>query len=288
MNEEINISQLLENILISFYKYIVRNKLILGVFVFLGILMGISFYFINKNTFISKIIAKPNVYEPYNVYEKQIDEHVGVQTSVTRYDAINAANSLTQLVSKKEMLSKLLFISIDDAKKIKNINSDSIENSIHYFINVKYENTIDLIKLEKGIIKYIDSSNYIKNRIRITKQKNRIIASKIEKEILKLEDFQEKILQVSEARSKLGEVVVIDNYTNFFHKDILSFNVLKQTYENNEKMATSVELSQSLTFSKNQTFSVFFSLIISLILFLFLGFFVSLILDIRKKINKKK
>ncbi len=288
MNQEINISQLLENSLISFYKYIARNKLILGLFVFLGIIMGISFYFVNKNTFTSKIIAKPNIYEPYNIYEKQIDEHIGIQTAVTRYDAINAANSLKQIIFKKEKLSKLLFITLNDAKKIKAINSDSIENSIHYFISVEYENTIDLIKLEKGIINYIDSSNYIKNRIRITKQKNRIIASKIDKEILKLEDFQEKILQASETRSKLGEVVVIDNYTNFFHKDILSFNVLKQTYKNNEKTATAVELSQSLTFSKKQKFSFYFSLIISLVLSLSTGFFISTVFDIRKKINKNK
>ena len=127
MNEEINISQLLENSLIYFYKYIVRNKHILGLSLFLGIIMGISFYFINKNIFISEIIAKPNIYEPYNINEEQIDEHVGVKTAVTRYDAINAANSLKQFISKKEILSKLLFISLNDAKKIKAIDSDSIE-----------------------------------------------------------------------------------------------------------------------------------------------------------------
>ena len=141
--------------------------------------------------------------------------------------------------------------------------------------------------LGKGIIKYIDSSNYIQRRIRIAKQKNTIIASKIEKEILKLENFQDKILQSSETRSKLGEVVVVDNYTNFFHNDILSFNVLKQTYINNKKMATAVELSQALTFSKSQKFPFYYSLIISIVLSLMAGFFISIVFDIRKKINKK-
>lgn len=283
MNNEIQISKLLENFIISLYKFVRRNIIILNVSVVLGILVGFSVFLFYKNVMINEIIAKSNIYESQKIYEVNISQHMGQELIVTRFDAINAANSLAGLTKKE--LSKVLHISIEEALKIRRIASDSVVNTDYYFIEIEYEKPVDLKKIEKGIVNYIDSTDYIRHKIELAKEKNEKIISKIDIEMLKLEKFQEAVLNIENNVGKNGDVVVVSGFRNSFHIDMLSFNILRETYVNSIKTATAIELSQSLTFSKKMKVPIVGSFAVSIISFLILGIFISIILDIHKKIN---
>ncbi len=284
MKEEINLNKMLENNIISLFYFFRRNKIILLSSFLLGTVVGIIFYIINENSHISKIIAQTNVYEPSNLYLKDFEEHVGHLPSITRNEAIYAAISLNQYLINSNKLSKKLSISINDAKQIKKFEADSVVNTNSYYIEVTYKKPINLAELEKGIVKYINSTPFISEKIETTKQRNHQLIIQIDNELAKLEQLQTNILYNTKINQQnSANLIVTERTTLFYHVDILAFNVLKQACLEHARSATAIDVSQSLNYYTEQRFSIFISLFLWMFIFIFLGISISLISDIKKK-----
>jgi len=286
MKEEINLSKILENNIISFFYFLNRNKIILLSFFLLGTIAGIAFYIFNKNTYVSKIVAQPNVYEPSNLYLKDFEEHTGHLAIVKRNEAIYAALSLNQYLLDKNILSKKLSISLNDAKQIEKFESDSVSNTDYYYIDITYKKPVNLEKLEKGIANYINSTHFINEKIKIATKKNHELIVYLENELLKLEQLQLSILNNAKINEqKSANLIVTERTTLFYHSDILAFNVLKQSCQEHIQTATAIDISQSLNYFSEQRFSIYLSLFVWTFIFIFFGTLISIISDIKKKMK---
>ncbi len=286
MNNEISLSKLLETTLIAFLLFFKRNRRVLFSSFFLGIAFAVSFFLLTQNRVKSRISAQTKVIIPQDIYDEDIEGHIGHSSVFDGIDAVRAANSLNILVSKKK-LSATLGISQKDAPKIKEFICDTIENSDYYYIDVLYKYPIDLQKLEEGVIKYINSIPNIKAKIEEAKQANIQFITELNKQIGKLEELQLSFFDASKSQTT-SNLIINDPTTLYYHNEILKLNILKQRSEDNIKNSTAINVFQSFDQNIASRFSIFYIIFFSMFFFIFFGILISLISDTQKKIKNNE
>jgi len=281
-NTEIDINKFLSELILRIIRFVSRHKFKLLISITLGVLTTFSIYFYSKDVYVATLIAKSKVYEPIIVAEPSVDIHISKQLSIDKYDLVLVANSISNYLSDKKKLSKILTLTLEDAKKIKNIEADTILETNYFFIELTYRKGLDLDSLEKGLINYLNTNKLIKTKIDIAKLKNENLIRKIEQEISKLEILQKAI--ISSKENYTNRNVNIENYTSFYHNDILNLNLLKENLIADNQNLSSVDLSQSFSFINKAKYPLLLVLFSCLIIFVFLGFMYSLIFDLYHKI----
>lgn len=283
-SNEISLVELFNKLLLSFFKFIFRYKKIIVGSLFIGVLVGCIFIYWERNHFSAVIIAKTNIYEPAKIVEENKEVFLGHEENISKKEIIYIASTLKS-VQKNIEYAKLLNISEHDALNITDIESDTIVNTNFYSIEVTFKNDINLDKLEKGIITYINNSSLVTKCKNEAIEKNKNLTDKIDYELAKIEKLQNKIISESQAVQKSN--ILFEHYNNFFHLDILEMNVLKQNSLFYLQNATGAEVIQSLSDTKIKKHSAIIILLISLIFSLFTGFVIGYIKDINLKIKKR-
>ncbi len=211
----------------------------------------------NFTLILSFFIAGTLLGSVYGMFGTKVYESKMMVTSDILTDAYNdklgenlndllKENNLT-LISEKLSLSKeesenLVAIKIESAQKEK--PSQKEDEKRWFLITAKVLNQEVLNKLETGIANYLENNEFVKVRIEQKKNFNRELIKKIEKEILTLENFKNKIYEGNFFENNKGNVMFDPTVVNV---RIIELNKEKLKYQNDLEIINSIQIVQGFT-----------------------------------------
>ena len=216
-NNEIDLIELSRNIMVRLYHYCLRRYKLLGIFAAIGFFLGISFYRMNKEQYESKIIATSHVV-----------------SSEIIIDIINSLGDINR--NDKELASKILKLNIEEVNNFNDIKADTILSIKGVKpkiieVSIKFKRSFDMTKFSKKLSAYIDSSEYVKNELRMEKMRINSMLKKYNEEIKNLDSLQKNILKSSlqTSNSNPGGLLIFNDKSNsFFHNDIVALETSRQ------------------------------------------------------------
>jgi hypothetical protein len=273
-NNEIDLADLS----VKLYHSFLRRYKLLGVFIAIGFIYGIYTYLNNKNQFINRTLAT-SYFIPASII----------------VDMINSLNTING--QSKELLSKTLNISPDQAKELIEIKGDTIgpifindlEKITTIEINIKGTKSLNNEIILKGLTNYIDSNEYVRQELKLERQKSTETILTCEQQIKNLDSLQKNILTSSMKTNypnTVNSIKLNDKAYDFFHFDIIK---LEQTKYNEQKKLARMKglcIINQNSWLKTKSVSLY-NTILKKILFLFgLGIFICLILEFRRFVKK--
>jgi len=242
MEEELNIKHSLSN----FIRFNIRNKRFLIISILIGVISVILFQNLKFKYFKSTAICKSGI----SAYESIL----GVDKYSQR-TAVDLINLLEVNVFKKdfEIISDLLDIPIEVAKKIKFINAEQLyeqDMNEKFFSLNKFEIKLTVFDnsifndVQNGLIYYFESNKFIDEYQKAFIISNNKMIKKIENEINELSKFRMLSLKNKSDLSSFNFVDKSDLYTN---NQIVSLNKLI------ENLNSSTLLLKPLSFVKSFT-----------------------------------
>jgi len=275
-NDEIDLLEVFNNFLKSIYFFFNRWYKTLAIVTFIGILIGFTIYFKDRETYQNNMIGTSPFIQP-----------------VLIVDIINSLNGVNK--SDKESFQEVLGLPLTDVENIVNFHADTLETLINNVTRVKittiklelkYKNSINVNNFTAKLVDYINENEYIKRELQIVKRKNEALIKKTDYEISKLDSLQRNILKSSLKSSNVnpGSLLIMNEQSNsFFHNDMIKLENAKQSYLNNLERLTGFEIINRFEPAKIKERSLIKTLAIYGAIAFGISFFVLLGLEIRRK-----
>ena len=268
-NKEINISELIGLVFTNLYKFIAKWFKMLTVFFTIGVLVGVLFYFVKKDTYVSTIIAKSG--------------------DIDRVELLEILNSLKPITKNDTVLAESLNLNLAEAERIVTISADTIDFGF-LEVSIVYKDEMNYPKVQEGILSFVEENVYIAREIRLYKEGANKTKKELTSEIEDINKLQKVLLEKVKKESQVSfkQPLVLGNQNTSFHYD----EILNRAREIIQIESNIVKI-QGLTMIKPCTpvkinkYPLIIIVIISSLLFLFLGLFLSIILSIRQLVSKK-
>jgi len=275
-NDEIDLLEVFNNFLKSIYFFFNRWYKTLAIVTFIGILIGFTIYFKDRETYQNNMIGTSPFIQP-----------------VLIVDIINSLNGVNK--SDKESFQEVLGLPLTDVENIVNFHADTLETLINNVTRVKittiklelkYKNSINVNNFTAKLVDYINENEYIKRELQIVKRKNEALIKKTDYEISKLDSLQRNILKSSLKSSNVnpGSLLIMNEQSNsFFHNDMIKLENAKQSYLSSLERLTGFEIINRFEPAKIKERSLIKTLAVFGSIAFGIGFFVLLGFEIRRK-----
>ncbi|MEN8119621.1 MAG: hypothetical protein ABFS35_04720 [Bacteroidota bacterium] len=275
-NDEIDLLEVFNNLLKSTYYFFNRRYKTLAIITFIGLLIGTSVYFKDREKYQNSMIGTSPFIQP-----------------VLIVDIINSLEAVNK--SDKKSFQKALDLPIADVENIVNFHADTIEtlqnniteeNITTIKLELIYKNSINVKNFTDKLIDYINKNEYIKRELQIEKIKNKALIEKTNYEISKLDSLQKNILKSSLKSSNVnpGSLLIMNEQSNsFFHNDMIKLEKEKQDYLKNIEHLTGFEIINRFEPAKIKERSLIKLLAIFGSIAFGISFLVLLIFEIRRK-----
>jgi len=245
LNKEIDLVELYQKTLL----FLVKNILTFLVFIIIGIISGVSYFYYTKNVIKTHYVAE--IADIPKVLILDLTEKVAFEINKGSFDSLS-----------KQMNTPIAAISA-----IKDISVDTTGSYLN--ITIVSKDKKSLSAFAKGLVYYYNNQPYIKNKFLAQKAAVKEINEITKAQIAKLEEIQNKFLSNSE-----GEKVTINQISNR-QGEVISLYKKKQEYETmlkREKAISLINLTDNLVKAQNNLIkilvvSVFISLFFSFIFF---------------------
>ena len=289
---------------VSIIIFLIRKSLWIVSFGLAGVLLGYLLYGISSPFYTSSLEGNTG-----GVYDDEKKKFTGgVDNSVV----IDHINKLDQVIHKPSLLANYLGLSIEQAKAIRSINAyygidvnkdmkpdyvdlketynprDTMQLRVPSFIHIRVSvyNEQILPELRKGLFSYINNNTYIQELFKVDTLQKREKIREIEKEIIKVNDFQEARIR-KESSIEKGAVVLLGNEADprLFYRDVLWLYDQKQLLEKSLKISDEIiVVTQELTPLENEERPVFKYIVVVGSLMVVMGIFCALLWQYRKRI----
>jgi len=265
--EEINISAFLKTTVVDVMRFILKWKILYLIFIILGILLGSGFYGLKKDTYKASLLAVS-----YSGHYYAVNENI---------------KALGFLLSDPQKFSNALDIHIEDATLIKDISSDTIDDKV-VEVKIIYRKNVDLLKLEKGIVEYINKNAYISNDVDLEIIRSKELRNELYNEVKELDSLQNIIIanmRNEDFKNENQKLVINNKEINFFQNDILERKKEIFAIDRMLKKYKGIEIIKSFVPVKVKYYSLSLVIMISTFLSFILGVGLSFIFEIKKNLN---
>ena len=295
----------IKDLFVSFIIFLIRKSLWILSFGMAGMLIGFLLIEISQPFF--TFALEGNTSGIYDPDEKKYSG--GVDNTVV----IDHINKLGQVKHNPELLASYLDLQVEQVQAIRSINAyygidinkdmkpDYVDINETYnpkdtakqfrvpsFIHIRvsvYDESI-LPALRKGLFKYINSNAFIQELYQVDKRQKEETIQEIEKEIIKVNDFQQARIR-KESSMDQGSFVLLGNEPEprLFYQDILRLHRQKQALEKYLELSNEIIIViQDFTPIENEERSVKKYIIILGSALAVMGLFCSLLWQYRKRI----
>lgn len=230
-SDEIDLMELF----LKLVRMIKKNFTMIVSFFVVGTLLGSVYGMFGTKVYESKMMVTSDILT--DAYNDKLGENLNDLLKEKNLELI--ANKLS--LSKEES-ENLVSIKIESAQKEK--PSQKEDEKRWFLITAKVLNQEVLDKLEKGIATYLENNEFVKIRIEQKKNFNRELIKKIEKEILTLENFKNKVYEGNFFENNKGNVMFDPTVVNV---RIIELNKEKLKYENDLQIVNSVQIVEGFT-----------------------------------------
>ncbi len=265
-SEEISFLDLTDKIFTNLYIFILRRYKIIASFTFIGLLTSILFVSIKWDTYVAKILATTNSY----------------------YEVNEIINSLTPFSQNKKKLAQILDIPQNEILNLREISSDTTENHL-IDIKIIFKKELDLAKIEKKIVNYIENNDYLAKSYSSKRKKQETLKIQLQSEIDELDSLQRIIMTnlKNESHLKSNDKVIIKNEkVDFYHNDILSRKkeILKADSLLNHLKPLDIIKPCSI---KESYYSIPIVVLVLTFLFFVMGTFIAIFQNYKERLIKK-
>jgi len=229
-NDEIDLTELL----IKMVKAFKANFWAIVFFVAIGIALGTAYYFTSRKVYQSKmIISSVILTEPFCI---------ALFDNASRYIMEGNSEMLaTQFHVSEEVVRKIVSLQVQTVAK--GAPADA-KGSERFLITAEVLDLAILPELQKGIITYLESNDFVKTRVEQNKNYYKQMLVSVEKEIADMEEFKTRIFNGDFFQNAKGNVMFDPTIVN---TKILELTEKKINYQNNLEIANSVQLIDSFT-----------------------------------------
>jgi hypothetical protein len=230
-SDEIDLMELF----LKLVRMIKKNFTMIVSFFVVGTLLGSVYGMFGTKVYESKMMVTSDILT--DAYNDKLGENLNDLLKEKNLELI--ANKLS--LSKEES-ENLVSIKIESAQKEK--PSQKEDEKRWFLITAKVLNQEVLSKLENGIANYLENNEFVKVRIEQKKNFNRELIKKIEKEILTLENFKNKVYEGDFFENNKGNVMFDPTVVNV---RIIELNKEKLKYQNDLEIVNSVQIVEGFT-----------------------------------------
>ena len=280
-NDEIDLLDLFKNILVGLYHYINRRTKLLAIFAIVGIFIGLSIHMKNSAVYESKLISVSSINKEIIIYlieslDKLIDSNKAELGKILELKEAGVENIKSIEAEKKEFFKDIL----SEGSVVNVLDFTQIE------VTIIYEDTIELVNLDKKINNYLSNNKYVKKELSLNKQNLKSMLNKTDLEIKRLDSLQKNILSASLIKTdvNLGQLMLLkDKSSSSYHNDIIALENKKQGYIKRIETLSALRTVKPFDKSKTKEKSIVENIGFFFGVFFGLGFIVSIILEIRRK-----
>jgi hypothetical protein len=296
----------IKNLIVSFIIFLIRKSLWIVSFALAGMLIGYLLYSFSRPFYTSSLEGNTG-----GIYNADHRNYLGgVDNSVV----IDHVNKLNLAISKPSLLANYLGMGVERVKEIRSIKAyygidvnkdyrpdyiddkdeynplDTAQNRVPSFIHIRvsvYDENI-LPELRKGLFRYINNNAYIQELFNLDRLQKHELINELEKEIQKIEEFQQARL-LKESNIEKGAVVNLQSEPEpkLFYQDKLNLYNRKQLLEKNLKISDEIiVVVQDFTPLENEERPLLIYVIVLGGSMAVLGFFCALLWQYRKRIWK--
>ena len=248
----------IKDLIVSFIIFLIRKSLWIVSFGMAGMLMGLLLHGISRPFYSSTLEGNTG-----GIYDIEQQNYLGgVDNSVV----IDHINKLNQVTNKPSLLSNYLGMSIEQAKQIRSIKAyygidinkdmkhdyvdeketynpkDTTQIRVPSFVRIKvsvYDENI-FSDLRTGLLRYINNNSFIQELYSIDKRQKEEMVKELEKEIQKVEDFQQARIR-KESNFEIGSFTLLNEpEPKLFYNDILYLIRRKQLLEKNLEISDEI------------------------------------------------
>jgi Chain length determinant protein len=230
-SDEIDLQQLFLKIVLI----VKENFLLIASFFVIGTLLGFTYALIGPKSYESKMLVTSDILT--ESYTKELGDNLN--------DLIREGNTellSTMLDLSQEEVSQVSSIDIAPVKKEGEINPSIEDRKQPFFlsIEVNVSNQDVLPKLQKGIIFYLEGSDFVRLRVEQKKKAYTELIKKTDNEIQALEKFSREIYDGSYFDKNKGGDIMFD--PTELNSKIVSLTESKFMYEGKLEFANSIQV----------------------------------------------
>ena len=233
--DEIDLGQLLFRLTRTLKKY----QILLIASIAVGLGLGFTHFRLKKPVFESSMMVRSNILT--ETYSNTVTENIARLIQEGSYD----------------LLSEKLGISTDQTKSLKAIEVGSVResedpsesNSSIFLVSVETTDNSILADLEKGLVQYLETNEYVKKRVDLRKQRYQALMAKASEQIREIDSLKDKLNERILARGAGNDILLL-NPTNIY-TTALSLYKEELSYIENLELIDSIQIIEGFTAFNN-------------------------------------
>lgn len=223
----------LQSLAVSMLRFVQRNAVLMLGSAIVGALLGLGNYWMTPPVYESQMI----------LISDSLTSSYGDQLAGTINKLIGEGN--TAALSEKLALSpaessELTWVNIERAA-----NNKASSIAVTFVVTVRVRNNSILPNLQKGLLQYFQSNEWVKTRVRQREATYKALIAKLDQEIRSLDSLKLRLLQGKSVLNAGGGMLLVEP-TNIYSK-IIELSQLRLNYSNSLELQGSMQLIEGFT-----------------------------------------